>query len=281
MKRTQALPLLLTALVAGALVNASGQSAGSAPPARISDISLRVNSKSTSLVIEVSEPVPYVATRPDPVTVILEFRNTTAKGAVHSVAKSVRESIAAVYVEPADSLGAPVSRVRIALAQPLAHHVRSERNKVIVDLDKPVPGQALPSTVAREAGDRSDCRARSRRFRAERRRAAGAIAGRGAGHRGASRASACAAGGRHGCGADHERDSFQPPPRRVRPRRFPRPRDYRCLDSADCKRSPRPRSLLVAARDGPAERAAVLRPSRQPRFSRGGSARGASHVCGD
>jgi type IV pilus assembly protein PilQ len=125
-------------------VGVSGQSTGSGAQARINEISLRVNSKATSLVIEVSEPVPYVATRPDPVTVILEFRNTTAKGTVHSVAKSVRDSIAAVYVEPSESLGAPTSRVRIALAQPLTYHVRSERNKVIVDLDKPVPGQALP-----------------------------------------------------------------------------------------------------------------------------------------
>jgi len=74
------------------------------------------------------------------------------------VAKSVRDSIAAVYVEPSESLGAATARVRIALAQPLSYHVRSERNKVIVDLDKPVPGQApgqaLPQmTRARPAVD--------------------------------------------------------------------------------------------------------------------------------
>ena len=154
MNHTRAVPLLLILLTAGALVSVSGQSPGSGAQARITDISLRVNSKATSLVIEVSEPVPYVATRPDPVTVILEFRNTTAKGTVHSVAKSVRDSIAAVYVEPSESLGAATSRVRIALAQPLTYHVRSERNKVIVDLDKPVPGQALPQiTRARPAVD--------------------------------------------------------------------------------------------------------------------------------
>jgi type IV pilus secretin PilQ/predicted competence protein len=154
MNHTRALPLLLVLLTAGALVRLSGQSPGSGAQARITDISLRVNGKATSLVIEVSEPVPYVATRPDPVTVILEFRNTTAKATVHSVAKSVRDSIAAVYVEPFESLGAATSRVRISLAQPLAYHVRSERNKVIVDLDKPVPGQALPQlTRARPAVD--------------------------------------------------------------------------------------------------------------------------------
>jgi len=154
MNQTRALPLLLILLTAGALVSVSGQAPGAGAQARITDVSLRVTSKATSLVIEVSEPVPYVATRPDPVTVILEFRNTTAKGTVHSVAKSVRDSIAAVYIEPSESLGAATTRVRIALAQPIAHHVRSDRNKVIVDLDKPLPGQALPQTTrARPAVD--------------------------------------------------------------------------------------------------------------------------------
>jgi len=161
MNLPRSFPLLLTVL-AGALVSASGPIAGPGDTQpRIDDISLRVSGKSTSLVIEVSEPVPYVATRPDPVTVILEFRNTTAKAAVHAVAKSVRDSIAAVYVEPSEALGAPIVRVRIALAQPLAHHVRSDRNKVIVELDKPEkqakqamsPAQPPPAVRPRPAID--------------------------------------------------------------------------------------------------------------------------------
>src|SRR5204862_6289066 len=44
--------------------------------------------------------------------------------------------IAGVTVEPAESMGSPVSRVRIALARPLAHHVRSDRNTVVVDFDR-------------------------------------------------------------------------------------------------------------------------------------------------
>jgi len=147
MNRPQPLPLLLTVLAAGAFVKASAQSGGSAATARINDISLRVNSKVTSLVVEVSTSVPYETTRPDPVTVILEFRNTTAKPTVYSVARSVRKSIAAVYVEAADSVAGPVSRVRIALAQPLPHHVRSDRNRVIVDLDRPTSGKALPAAA--------------------------------------------------------------------------------------------------------------------------------------
>ena len=68
---------------------------------------------------------------------------------------------AAVAIEPAESLGAPVSRVRITLAQPVTHHVRSDRNLVVVDFDKPwrlpapviqvetMPIDAAPSSTGR------------------------------------------------------------------------------------------------------------------------------------
>jgi type IV pilus assembly protein PilQ len=42
-----------------------------------------------------------------------------------------------VTVEATQTLGASASRVRVALSQPVAHHVRSERNTVVVDFDKP------------------------------------------------------------------------------------------------------------------------------------------------
>jgi hypothetical protein len=42
---------------------------------RLKTITSRVDSKGTSLVVESSEPVPYVTTRPDALTVVLELRN--------------------------------------------------------------------------------------------------------------------------------------------------------------------------------------------------------------
>jgi type IV pilus assembly protein PilQ len=129
---------------AGALLSASGPTAGTANQARISDISLHVNAKGSSIVIEVSDPVPYVATQPDPVTILLEFRNTTAERAARPVARSAKSPIAAVFVEPSESLGIAIARVRIALAQPLTHHVRSDRNKVVVEFDKPATVSAAP-----------------------------------------------------------------------------------------------------------------------------------------
>jgi hypothetical protein len=52
-------------------------------------------------------------------------------------ASAIRNSvIARVTVEPAD---ANTTRVRLALTEPVAHHVRSERSAVIVDLGRVVP----------------------------------------------------------------------------------------------------------------------------------------------
>jgi type IV pilus secretin PilQ/predicted competence protein len=139
---TRGLALLLTVAAAGALVNAS------APPdteraVRLKTISARVNAKGASLIIESSEPVAYVTSRPDPLTVLLDFRNVSAADVANAVAADVKSPIAHVSVEAAQSLGAPASRVRIALSQPVAHHVRSDRNTVVVEFDKP-SAKAVP-----------------------------------------------------------------------------------------------------------------------------------------
>jgi type IV pilus assembly protein PilQ len=137
---TRGFALFLTIAVAGTLLQASGPGGGSAAPAapaaRLKAISARVSAKGASLVIEASEPVAYVATRPDPLTVLLDFRNVGAEGLTTAVAADDRSPIAGVTVESAESLGAPASRVRVVLAQPVVHRVRSDRNTVVIDFDK-------------------------------------------------------------------------------------------------------------------------------------------------
>ena len=138
MTATKGLALLVSVTLAGVLVRASGladTAAASAP--RLTAISSRANGKGASLLIETSVPVPYVATRPDPLTVLLDFRNVGAEGIANSVAAAARSPMAAIAIEPGDSLGAPGSRVRISLAQPVGYHVRSERTTIFVDFDKP------------------------------------------------------------------------------------------------------------------------------------------------
>jgi type IV pilus assembly protein PilQ len=133
---TRGFALLLTLAVGGALVNASGPAAGP-PTTRLKTISARTNSGAASLVIEASEPVGYSLTRPDPLTVFVDFRNVSYTDVANLVQATPKGAIANVTVESAESMGAPAARVRIALAQPVAHRVRSDRNTVVVDFDKP------------------------------------------------------------------------------------------------------------------------------------------------
>jgi type IV pilus secretin PilQ/predicted competence protein len=136
---TRCLALCATVATAGALLHASDRPAGSnptVPSVRLKTITAKVNGKGASLVIEASEPVSYVASRPDPLTLLLDFRNVGAEGVANSVAANAKSPIASVAIESAESLGAPASRVRIVLAQPVSHRVRSDRNTVVVDFER-------------------------------------------------------------------------------------------------------------------------------------------------
>ena len=81
--------IILAAAVtaAGALVQASTTPAGTAPvnAVRLTAISSRVHARGASLVIEATEPVAYVASRPDPLTVFVDFRNVDGNRVANSV----------------------------------------------------------------------------------------------------------------------------------------------------------------------------------------------------
>jgi type IV pilus secretin PilQ/predicted competence protein len=134
---TRAVALLFAIGLAGTFATASGPEAGTTTAARLKTISSRVHGKSASLVIEATEPVAYVATRPDPLTVLVEFRNVDAAGVASSVKAGGGSPIASVAVEPPDPAEASGPRVRITLVQPVAHRVRSDRNTIVIDFDKP------------------------------------------------------------------------------------------------------------------------------------------------
>ena len=135
---TRGVALSLVVLMATSASTSSG-AAGTAATiigAKLTTITSRGNAGSATLVIEATEPVPYVATRPDPLTVVVDFRNVDAGSVAASAITQARGPIASVAVEAAESMGSPVSRVRIRLAEPVAHHVRAERNRVLVDFDR-------------------------------------------------------------------------------------------------------------------------------------------------
>ncbi len=140
MRLTQAYALIVAVVLAGGLAAASsGESRNGttapAPSVRLKTITSHATGSGTSLVIEASDPVPYVATRPDPLTLYIDFRNVSADG-LASLASSAKGPIANVAVEPGDASTGGSPRVRINLTQPVAHRVRSDRNTVVIDFDK-------------------------------------------------------------------------------------------------------------------------------------------------
>ena len=97
------------------------------------------------MLIEASEPVAYVTTRPDPLTVLVDLRNVSAAGASNRIATAPVGPIAAVTFEDTRAAdGAPVARVRVLLAAPAQHKVHSERNLIQVDV---LPDDAAPAAV--------------------------------------------------------------------------------------------------------------------------------------
>jgi hypothetical protein len=106
---TKGFVLALALASAGVIVDAAAPPAGALPAVRLKTISARVDSKSAALVVEATEPVPYVMTRPDPLTVLLDFRNVSFDGVANRVKANAKSPIARVDVESADSLGVATS----------------------------------------------------------------------------------------------------------------------------------------------------------------------------
>jgi type IV pilus secretin PilQ/predicted competence protein len=154
---TRGLALVLTVAVAGVVGGRPGTAADTpaAPSAQLKSISERPGRGGPSLVIEASEPVPYLTTRPDPLTVLLDFRNVGAEGVANAVAAKRTGLIAGVAVERVESMGVPMARVRISLGEPIAHAVRSDRNTVLVEFDRN-PRGAVPYVTPAPAGGLPD-----------------------------------------------------------------------------------------------------------------------------
>ena len=111
---------------------------------RLNAISARSDGRTTSVLIEASEPVAYVTTRPDPLTVLVELRNVTAAGAANRFSASRGSAVTGVSVEDGRLPdGTLLARVTVKLNAPAAHRVKSSRNVIQVDIDRDPLGAAL------------------------------------------------------------------------------------------------------------------------------------------
>src|SRR4249919_1151714 len=99
-------------------------------------ISSRVDNRAGVISIEASDPVPYVASQPDPKTFVIELRDVVAPAVTHPVQADPRNPFVAVAVENAVAAdGARVARVQLTLSAAVRPRVRSARNLIFVEAD--------------------------------------------------------------------------------------------------------------------------------------------------
>jgi type IV pilus secretin PilQ/predicted competence protein len=111
--------------------------AASAP--QLKALSAKAGRRITTITIETSDPVGYLTSRPDPLTLLVDLRDVE-NAAGSRTALGAKGVLAGATVEEATTAdGARVARVRIKLTEPAAHQVRSNRNLIYIDLDTAFP----------------------------------------------------------------------------------------------------------------------------------------------
>jgi type IV pilus assembly protein PilQ len=156
--RRYVIPLLIIATVSAGAMTSLGASAAT-DSTQLRKIASRIDAQLGIVTIEASEPVPYVASQPDPTTFVIELRDIVATGFADNFKSDPRHPVSAVRVESAQAFdGSSVARVRLLLAQPIRPRVRSERNLIYVEasrLDQPLAvlgstGPGGPSSAIRD-----------------------------------------------------------------------------------------------------------------------------------
>jgi type IV pilus assembly protein PilQ len=114
-----------------------GASSGKTDLATLKKITSRVDDRTGVVAIEASEPVPYVASQPDPRTYLVELRDVDAHGFSDAFHADPRHPVGAVQVESAHTEdGAAVARIRLSLTQAVRPKVHSERNVIYVEAER-------------------------------------------------------------------------------------------------------------------------------------------------
>ena len=143
-------------------VAAVGAAAGTATVPALRAVSTRDDGTVRTVVIEASEPVAYVTSQPDPLTVLVDLRNVSAEG-VQATTPQRLSPLGAVTVERSmASDGTPLARVRVHLERAAPHRVRTTRNVIVVEVDPstapartasaaPAPAPAAPAAAAAPA----------------------------------------------------------------------------------------------------------------------------------
>jgi type IV pilus secretin PilQ/predicted competence protein len=152
--------LVLGLLVATGAIAPVGATGGSPELPTLTKIGSRVDERTGVITIEASDPVPYVASQPDPRTYVVELRDVATRGFADGFKVDPRHPVGAVHVESAHAAdGVTVARIRMTLNQPVRPRVRSTRNVIVVEADRldrapngnnPVVSPAGPASAIRD-----------------------------------------------------------------------------------------------------------------------------------
>ncbi len=103
----------------------------------------------SAVVIEATEPVAYVTSQPDPLTVLVDLRNVQAGGIQAGAMGRGLAPLRGVQVEESRAAdGTPLARVRVHLDRAASHRVRTTRNLIVVEVDRQAPARAATSATA-------------------------------------------------------------------------------------------------------------------------------------
>jgi type IV pilus assembly protein PilQ len=135
-----------TAVALAAMASLVGVGAAESPTLR--KIESRLDDRAAVIAIEASDPVPYVASQPDPHTFVIELRDVVADGFRDAFKADPRHPVAKVEVEPSRAVdGVAVARVRMELTTPQRPRVRSARNVIYIEADR-LDRVSTPATLS-------------------------------------------------------------------------------------------------------------------------------------
>ncbi len=129
--------LLTTALAATLPASRAAVEARAVEPA-LKGISSWIEGDLTTVRIESSDPVAYVTSRPDALTVLVDLRNVRVPASANRVPASMMPISDVAIERTAESDGTPVARVRISLTRAAVHRVRSARHLIFVEVNRSV-----------------------------------------------------------------------------------------------------------------------------------------------
>ncbi len=129
--------LVLFLVVACASLSGRALMQPATPEVRLRTVTALADGAWLGVLITTSEPVAYVSSQPDPVTILVDLRGVNAAGAVNRVSPGRSDALLGVRIEQLSSAeGEAIARVSIDLAAPVPHRVRSTSNVIRVELDR-------------------------------------------------------------------------------------------------------------------------------------------------